>query len=148
MPGPLANLAADRSTGGMTMDTAHWRSWATRAVRTLTMSPGASDDAWVALFSPGGTYEDPVTARTEDVASVWALTRSTFPDWSMEVQSAVGDAGGGAIEWVSQGHLPDGRPVSLHGCSVLHLSADGLVLRWRDYFDMGEFERQAPPPGA
>jgi SnoaL-like domain len=133
----------------MTMDAdpAHWEAWAANAVATLTMSPRASDDAWVALFAPGGTYEDPVTARTDDVASVYALTRATFADWSMEVQCAVGDARGGAVEWVSRGHLPNGRPVSLHGCSVLHLSAAGLVLRWRDYFDMGEFERQASPPG-
>jgi hypothetical protein len=131
----------------MTVDAAHWKSWAAGAVQTLTMSPGASDDAWVALFAPGDTYEDPVTARTEDVASVHALTGTTFPDWSMAVHSAAGDDRGGAVEWVSRGHLPNGTFVTLHGCSVIHLSTDGLVLRWRDYFDMGEFEQQASPPG-
>jgi limonene-1,2-epoxide hydrolase len=128
------------------VDAAHWTSWASSAVGTLTMAPGASDAAWAALFAPGGTYEDPVTARTEDVASVYALTRATFADWSMAVESAAGDARGGAIEWISQGHLSNGLAVSLHGCSVLHLSADGLVVRWRDYFDMGELARQASPP--
>ena len=98
------------------------------------MSPGATDAAWVALFAPGGTYQDPVTARTEDVAAVYALTRATFADWSMEVQWAGGDGRGGVIEWVSQGHLPNGLAVSLHACSVLHLSAEGLVIRWRRLF--------------
>jgi limonene-1,2-epoxide hydrolase len=109
------------------------------------MTPDSTDAGWVALFAPGGTYQDPVTARTEDVASVYALTRATFADWAMRVSGASGDARGGTIEWVSHGHLPDGSAVTLHGCSVIHLGPDGLIVRWHDYFDMGEFERQAQP---
>jgi limonene-1,2-epoxide hydrolase len=126
-------------------DAVNWTSWAMSAVGTLTMGPGATDAAWVALFAPAGTYQDPVTARTRDVASVYALTRATFADWRMVVTKASGDGGGGAIEWVSNGHLPHGPAVTLHGCSVIVLNPHGLVVRWRDYFDMGEFERQAQP---
>jgi limonene-1,2-epoxide hydrolase len=123
--------------------TVNWQEWARRAVDTLTMTPEATDAAWVALFAPGGTYQDPVTACTTDVASVFAVTRATFADWRMTVTGTSGDAGGGAIEWVSGGHLPQGKAVALHGCSVLQLSPEGAVVRWRDYFDLGEFERQA-----
>jgi hypothetical protein len=120
-----------------------WGGWATDAVRTLTMTPGATDAAWVALFAPGGTYQDAVTARTTDVAAVYRITRASFPDWEMVVTGTWGDIRGGAIEWTSHGHLPHGPSVSLHGCSVIALKGVGLVERWRDYFDMGEFERQA-----
>jgi hypothetical protein len=127
----------------MMKEAINWGEWATGAVTTLTMSPGASAAAWVALFAPGGTYQDPVTVQTLDVASVYDQTQASFPDWSMCVTAASGDRWGGAIEWVSQGHLPHGPAVSLHGCSVVQLNSDGLVVRWRDYFDMAEFERQA-----
>jgi hypothetical protein len=123
----------------------NWNTWAAAAVNTLTMEPGANNAAWVALFAPSGTYQDPMTAPTTDVAAVYALTRTTFPDWMMLVSSAVGDLDGGAIEWISQGHLPHGPAVTLHGCSVIRLNGDALVVRWRDYFDMGEFTRQAQP---
>lgn len=125
----------------------NWNKWATRAVDTLTMTPDATDADWVALFAPGGTYEDPVNARTEDVASVFAMTRATFADWSMRVTTAAGDERGGSIEWDGHGHLPHGPAVTLHGCSVIHSGTGGLVTRWRDYFDLGEFERQARPKG-
>jgi hypothetical protein len=124
-------------------DAVTWNEWATRAVDTLTMTPDATDADWVALFAPGGSYQDPVNDRTEDVASVFAMTRAAFADWSMRVTTTAGDDRGGSIEWVSHGHLPHGPVVTLHGCSVIHCGARGLVVRWRDYFDMGEFERQA-----
>ncbi len=117
--------------------------WATSAVDTLTMGPGASAQPWVDLFAPGGTYADPLTAPTSDVAAVHALTRATFPDWAMTIVAAHGDEGGGVIEWVGGGHLGTAVRVTLHACSVVHLDAGGRVERWRDYFDMGEFSRQA-----
>jgi SnoaL-like domain len=120
-----------------------WRAWATGAVDTLTMTPTSTDGAWRALFAPGGTYQDPVTGKTADLASVYAVTRASFPDWRMTVSGAVGDESGGVIEWVSDGHLPHGPKVILHGCSVIALTPEGTVAAWRDYFDMGEFDRQA-----
>jgi limonene-1,2-epoxide hydrolase len=122
-----------------------WRAWATEAVDTLTMTPTSTDAAWLALFAAGGTYQDPVTGRTDDLASVYAVTRASFPDWSMTVTSARGDDTGGVIEWVSHGHLPDGPKVVLQACSVVTLTPEGRVKAWRDYFDMGEFDRQANP---
>jgi hypothetical protein len=123
--------------------TIDWSEWAAHAAATLTMARQPNDEAWIALFASGGTYQDPVTERTSDVAAVFAVTRSTFADWEMTVTAASGDASGGVMEWISKGHLPHGPEVILHGCSVIDLSADAKVLRWRDYFDMGEFTRQA-----
>ena len=31
------------------------------------------------------------------------------------------------------------------GCTVVDVNGDGLVTRWRDYFDLQEIERQADP---
>ncbi|HUC05641.1 MAG TPA: nuclear transport factor 2 family protein [Acidimicrobiales bacterium] len=122
--------------------------WAAHAVATLTMTPGSDERAWCALFGPGATYEDPVTGRTDDIAAVYAATRATFPDWQMAVGRALGDGRGGVIEWTSSGHLPDGTAVILHACSVVERAPSGEVVRWRDYFDMGEFMAQAAAHGA
>ncbi|HVA05349.1 MAG TPA: nuclear transport factor 2 family protein [Acidimicrobiales bacterium] len=124
----------------------NWTEWANDAVATLAMSSGQGDEAWVGLFAPGGTYQDPVTAQTSDVAAVFAVTRSSFPDWEMTVTSASGDSTGGVMEWIGRGHLPHGPAVVLHGCSVIDLSSEAKVVRWRDYFSMGEFARQASMP--
>jgi limonene-1,2-epoxide hydrolase len=123
-----------------------WDAWARRAVATLTMTSGSTDVAWKDLFAPNGTYQDVMTKETADLGSVYDITRSAFPDWCMTVIHAAGDDGGGVIEWESAGHLPHGPSVVLHGCSVIDLSSDGKVTRWRDYFDMGEFTRQAGTP--
>jgi len=123
-----------------------WLAWAREAVGTLTMTSTSTDTAWLALFTTGGTYQDPVTGTTDDLASVYAVTRASFPDWRMEVTATKGDATGGVIEWVSHGHLPHGPEVVLHACSVITLTPTGRVATWRDYFDMGEFERQANRP--
>ena len=117
--------------------------WASDAVETLTMRPGASAQAWVDLFAPGGTYADPLTEATSDVTAIYAITEATFPDWAMTLAHVRGDHGGGVIEWIGRGHLRTGPLVTLHACSVIDLDTAGLVVRWRDYFDMGEFERDA-----
>jgi hypothetical protein len=120
-----------------------WHAWAIRAVDTLTMNPTSTDAAWLGLFASGGTYQDPVTGRTGDLTSVYDITRASFPDWRMTVNAARGDERGGVIEWISHGHLPHGPEVVLHACSVITLTPEGAVATWRDYFDMGEFDRQA-----
>jgi hypothetical protein len=48
-----------------------------------TGASGPRTPPGVALFAPGGTYQDPLTTKTSDVASVYATTRATFPDWTL-----------------------------------------------------------------
>jgi hypothetical protein len=120
-----------------------WNAWAERATASLDMTAGADPQRWVSLFATGGTYADPVNAPTADLASIFDVTQSTFPDWHMTVTSAAGDDHQGVMEWISDGTLVGGPRITLRGCSVIHLDGSGSVLRWRDYFDMADFERQA-----
>lgn len=41
----------------------------------------------------------------------------------------------------------DGRRAAIRVMGTFELDADGLIVAWRDYFDMGEFNREfAPEP--
>jgi hypothetical protein len=101
-----------------------WNEWATSAVDTLTMTPGATDADWVALFAPGGTYQDPVNNRTEDVASVFAMTRDAFADWSMRHKGY--GRRPGRIHRMGQPRPPSPRP----GGDAARVLGHSLWRRW------------------
>jgi limonene-1,2-epoxide hydrolase len=116
-----------------------WADWTKR----LSLALGA--DAKVRLrelFASGGVFSDPVTAPTTDIASVEDITDASFPDWQQEVTASHGDGTGGAFEWVGRGTLGHDIRIEMHGCTMVELDADGLVTRWRDYFDLKEIETQ------
>jgi hypothetical protein len=116
-----------------------WDDWTTR----LRSALGA--DATVRLrelFAPDGVFGDPVTDSTTDIASVENVTDSAFPDWKQEVTCSLGGPAGGAFEWIGTGTLGGKTRVEIHGCTMVELDADGLVTRWRDYFDLKEVEKQ------
>ena len=94
------------------------------------------------LFAPGGVFSDPVTPPTTDIASVEDITDASFPDWEQEVLRTHGDSSGGAFEWVGRGTLGGTTRIEMHGCTMVELDANGLVTRWRDYFDLKEIETQ------
>ena len=39
-------------------------------------------------------------------------------------------------------------PIEIHGCTVVDVDGDGLVTRWRDYFDLKEIEAQVAAASA
>jgi hypothetical protein len=116
-----------------------WEDWTQR----LKLALGA--DATVRLrelFASGGVFSDPVTAQTTDIASVEDITDASFPDWRQDVTASHGDRTGGAFEWIGSGTLGGGLRIEMQGCTMVELDADGLVTRWRDYFDLKEIEKQ------
>ncbi|MGA2522461.1 MAG: nuclear transport factor 2 family protein [Acidimicrobiales bacterium] len=116
-----------------------WDDWTKR----LRLALGANATVRLReLFAPGGVFRDPVTEPTTDIASVEDITDASFPDWSQEVTASHGDRSGGAFEWVGRGTLGGNISVEMHGCTMVELDADGLVTRWRDYFDLKEIEGQ------
>jgi len=121
-----------------------WNDWTARAARALDLTSGATLEDWVGLFAPGGTYEDPVNPRTADVGSIHLMTKATLPDWRSTVLSVTGDSAAAAFEWIGEATAA-GQSIRMAGCTVVHLNAGGLVTRWRDYFDMKDFEDQLRP---
>jgi hypothetical protein len=116
-----------------------WDEWTTK----LRLSLGATATVRLReLFAPGGTFSDPVTPPTTEIASVEEITDASFPDWSQEVTASYGNPSGGAFEWVGRGTLGGSTRIELHGCTMVELDGDGLVTRWRDYFDLKEIETQ------
>lgn len=116
-----------------------WDSWTER----LRLALGANATVRLReLFAPGGVFSDPVTEATTDIASVEDVTDVSFPDWSQEVGASYGSPRGGAFAWVGRGTLGGSTPVVIHGCTMVELDGEGLVTRWRDYFDLKAIETQ------
>lgn len=42
-------------------------------------------------------------------------------------------------------HFKDGRCAAIRVMGTFELNADGRIAAWRDYFDMGEFQREFTP---
>ena len=116
-----------------------WDAW------TIRLKSALGADATVRLrelFAPAGVFGDPVTASTTDIASVENVTDAAFPDWRQEVTCSHGSPAGGAFEWIGRGTLGGNIRIEMHGCTMVELDSDGLVTRWRDYFDLKEVEKQ------
>lgn len=114
-----------------------WSAWKTNLEAAL-----GGDGSFRSLFAPGALFSDPVNAPTADLASIEEMTKASFPDWRQEVSSIHGDEIGGSFEWVGRGTLGGTTPIEIHGCTVVDIDADGLVSRWRDYFDLKEIDAQ------
>ena len=120
-----------------------WPSWAQRLQDAL-----GPDGDFPSFFAPGALFSDPVNAPTPDLAAIEAMTRASFPDWQQEITWVHGDDVGGAFEWIGRGTLGGTVPIEIHGSTVVDVRPDGLVTRWRDYFDLHQIEEQVAAHGA
>lgn len=120
-----------------------WQAWGRRLEAALAQD---GDVEFQTLFAPGATFQDPVNAPTTDLGAVEAMTAASFPDWRQEITAVHGDGDGGSFEWIGRGTLGGTLPVEIHGCTAVDVDAAGLVVRWRDYFDMKELEGQLGGP--
>ena len=118
-----------------------WPAWAERLEAAL----GPEGD-FPSFFAPRALFSDPVNAPTADIAAIEEMTKASFPDWRQEITSVHGDAVGGAFEWTGRGTLGGTVPIEIHGCTVVDVNDEGLVTRWRDYFDLKEIDGQIPRP--
>jgi hypothetical protein len=114
-----------------------WTSWGQRLEKAL----GPEGD-FPSFFAPGALFSDPVNSPTPDIAAIEAMTQTSFPDWRQEILWVHGDDTGGAFEWIGRGTLGGTIPIAIHGSTVVDVDADGLVTRWRDYFDLKELDAQ------
>jgi hypothetical protein len=74
-------------------------------------------------------------------------TQAIFPDWTQEVTSIQGGDDFAAFEWIGRGTFTwrgqsTGRAIEMEGVTLVEVDTDGLVTRWRDYFDMKSVEEQ------
>jgi hypothetical protein len=124
-----------------------WDEWARRVERALDVKNRADTD-FQDLFAPDATFIDPTqTKTTKDLPDVSRATQAIFPDWTQEVTSIRGDDGFAAFEWIGRGTFTwkgksTGRAIEMEGVTLDWVDADGLVTKWRDYFDMKGVEEQ------
>jgi hypothetical protein len=134
---PVHFRSSYRSNDTGTVTHMEWSSWAVRLQSAL----GPEGD-FPSFFAPGALFSDPVNAPTPDIAAIEEMTKASFPDWRQEITSVHGDEASGAFEWIGRGTLGGTIPIEIHGCTVVDVNADGLVTRWRDYFDLKEIDGQ------
>jgi len=143
-PSADAKIGAERRLEQMgTVTEMNWDDLARRMEGAEDSAREDSVSEWKALFAAGGTYQDPVNPPTNDLDSIAKQTEESLPDWSVEFGKMVGDDRFGAAEWIGRGTLLGEVPIELHGCAFVEVDKDGLIVRWRDYFDLKEIETQA-----
>lgn len=83
---------------------------------------------------PGGSEDGPEGARR-----FWQAYLDQFSSIVSSFDRVV-DAGAlGELEWVSEGTLGTGRPITYAGVSLLEHDGDGLVRRFATYYDTAAF---------
>ena len=130
-----------------------WHAWARDVERALNVAD-RSDTDFQDLFAPDATFIDPTqTAAWKELPDVSRQTQAIFPDWTTEVTSIRGDDDWAAFEWIGRGTFTPrgesaGRSMEMEGVTLVDVDAQGLVTRWRDYFDMKSVEEQLRGGGA
>ena len=124
-----------------------WDAWARRVEKALDVAH-RSDTDFQALFAPDATFIDPTqVAKTPELPEVSRATQAIFPDWTQEITSIRGEDDWCAFEWIGRGTFTwqgksTGRAIEMEGVTLIDVDADGLVTKWRDYFDMKGVEEQ------
>lgn len=100
-----------------------------------------------ALFAQDAEASNLVrSARGRDqIQQFWAEYLDLFDDVTSEFTRVVQGDGAAALEWVSRGHLRNGRRVEYRGVSVIEV-ADDAIVRFRTYYDTAPFMN--PPTSA
>lgn len=106
----------------------------------------ASDiDAMMTLCSDGIVYHNIPMEPIHGTAAMRAMVETFLADIaSCEWQTHAIAASGTTVltERTDIFHLKDGRRAAIRVMGTFELNLAGLITAWRDYFDMGEFQRE------
>lgn len=104
------------------------------AIRALDL------EAWVALFHPEGTMEDPVGSRphrgTAELRVFFQGVQRTFAGLDVQAVGPLDFKGSRATaRWQARGTAYNGRAVAFEGTEVFDLAPDGAILAVRVWWD-------------
>jgi len=97
-----------------------------------------ADDVTLLRPEPGGQEQGREGARR-----YWRAYLDQFSQVSSTFGRVVDAESLGELEWVSEGELATGRPISYAGVSLLEHDADGKVVRFATYYDTSAFTSAA-----
>jgi ketosteroid isomerase-like protein len=90
----------------------------------------------------------PEPARGRDGArEFWADYLKAFGEIRSEFGLVVADGPAAVMEWTSEGTLPNGKPITYRGVSVVE-TAGGKVAKFRTYYDTAAFVTPQPVEAA
>lgn len=109
---------------------------------------GGDLDAFLAVFAEDVQLLRPEAGGQESGPEGARRFWQAYVDQFTEIASSFGrlvDAGPYAeLEWVSEGRLSTGTPITYAGVSLLEHDAEGRVVRFATYFDTSAFTRSLP----
>jgi hypothetical protein len=118
-----------------------WDAWARQVERALDVA-NRKDTDFQDLFAPDAEFIDPTqTKTTDELPDVSRATARIFPDWTQQVTSIRGGDDWAAFEWIGRGTFKATK-VEMEGVTLVEIDKQGLVTKWRDYFDMKGVEGQ------
>jgi ketosteroid isomerase-like protein len=96
--------------------------------------------AFAALFTDDAVTQrfDARGERRGEVEQFWQEYRAQFDTISTTFTDVVEGADRAALEWTSEGTLPDGRPLTYRGVTVVDLDGD-KVGKLVTYYDSAQF---------
>jgi ketosteroid isomerase-like protein len=115
-----------------------------RALRTLEQEHDLGP--MVELFSEDAQLTRLDGRGARGAREFWDEYLRTFGEISTTVTHATEGSAGVALEWRSQGTMPDGRGVDYVGASVLDIDG-GLVTGLRSYYDSAAFTTERAQVG-
>jgi len=95
----------------------------------------------VRLYADDATSENlalPPMQGRDGAREFWEKYLNFFQDVRSEFTAQTDDEHTGVMEWVTRGHLNDGRPIEYRGVSVIDVE-NGAVKRFRTYYDSAAF---------
>ena len=103
-------------------------------------------DSIVRLFADGcevGNVVSPEKFRgREGAGEFWgAKYRDTFGEVRSTFRNVFTTESGAVLEWTTRGTANDGTPIRYEGVSIFETNGDGLIKRFRAYFDAGALGR-------
>lgn len=99
-----------------------------------------AEDAVLVRPEPGGEEQGREGARR-----FWQAYLDQFDEIASTFGRVVATGPYGELEWVGEGQLRTGRPITYAGVSLLEHDDDGKVVRFATYYDTAAFT--APPRG-
>ena len=100
-------------------------------------------DAFLERFADGARLVRPEPGSEEQglegARRFWQTYLDQFDEISSRFHRVVDAEALGELEWVSEGRLRTGRPVSYAGVSLLEHDGDGKVARFATYYDTAAF---------
>lgn len=108
----------------------------------------ASVEKLSAFFNEDAVYTDPrgVQRGLDAIKKIWEGDLQLTPHTTVDIKSIAANGATVMVERVDTANI-EGKPFSFEIVGVFEVGADGLIKRWREYFDSASIADQLKAAG-